>query len=62
MMTLLSEEIWVYVLLRNLDGTIYFRDWSYEKIEDLYIGETASFDILLLSYEEGQTVEIWLVY
>jgi len=56
------DEVYVYALLRKPDETIYFRDWSYEKIEDLYIGETASFEIGLSSYEEGQTVEIWLVF
>lgn len=56
------DEVYVYALLRNPDGIMYFDYWKYEKIVDLYIGETASFDILFCSYVEGQTVEIWLVY
>ena len=56
------EEVWVYVILRNPDGTMYFDSWKYEIIADLYIGETASFDITCYSYVEGQNVEIWLVF
>ena len=56
------NEVYVYALLRNPDGTMYFDYWKYEKIENLYIGETASFEIWFYSYVEGQTVEIWLVY
>ncbi len=40
------DEVWVYVILRNPDGTIYFDSWKYEIITDLYIGETTNFDII----------------
>lgn len=56
------EEAYVYVILRNPDGTMRFDSYLYEKIEDLYIGETAYFDMTVYSYQEGQTAEIWLVF
>lgn len=56
------EEAYVYVILRNPDGTMYFTTYNYEEIENLYVGETAHFKITVYSCEEGQTVEIWLVY
>lgn len=57
------EEVYVYALLRNPDGTMFFSYYdSYDRIVDLYIGETASFEIGLSSYVEGQKVEIWLVF
>jgi hypothetical protein len=56
------KVVYVYALLRRPDGTIYFSPSSYEKIENLYMGETASFEIWLWSYTENQTVEILLIY
>jgi uncharacterized protein YoxC len=53
---------YVYAFLRNPDGTIHFSPDDYEEIKDLYIGETASFEIWIYSYTAGQAVEIWLVY
>jgi type II secretory pathway pseudopilin PulG len=56
------KVVYVYAFLRNPDETIYFSPDDYEEIKDLYIGETASFEIWIYSYTAGQTVEIWLVY
>ena len=56
------KEVYVYVILRNQDGTMYFGTSDYEEIKDLYIGETANFEIWVYSYTEGQTVEFWLLY
>ena len=56
------DEVYVYALLRKPDGTIFFSSYRYDRIVDLYIGETASFEISFYDYVEGQTVEIWLVY
>ena len=56
------KVVYVYAFLRNPDETIYFSPDDYEEIKDLYMGETASFEIWIYSYTAGQTVEIWLVY
>jgi hypothetical protein len=56
------KVVYVYAFLRNPDETIYFSPDDYEEIKDLYIGETANFEIWIYSYTASQTVEIWLVY
>lgn len=56
------EAVYVYVIFVNPDGTKDFSPYRYEKIEDLYMGETAAFEISLESYNEGQTAELFLVY
>jgi len=57
------ETIYVYLILRNPDSTADFEDYRYEKIENLYIGETEPFEFQLI-YEptESQTIELFLVY
>ena len=55
------ENVCVYLILRNPDGTTDFSPYRYERIENLYIGESASFEIYA-EYDEGQTVELFLVY
>ena len=56
------ESVYVYLILRNPDGIADFSTYRYEEIESLYIGETASFEFFGITYDEGQTVEIFLVY
>lgn len=56
------EIVYVYLILKNPDGTCEFETYRYEKIENLYTGETASFEFSGIDYEEEQTVEIWLIY
>jgi len=56
------KVVYVYAFLRNPDGTIYFSPDDYDEIKDLYMGETASFEIWINSYTADQAVEIWLVY
>ena len=56
------KTVYVYLILRNPDGTADFDPWCYEKIENLYIGETATFKFSLITYKEDQTVEILLIY
>ena len=56
------ETVYVYLVLRNPDGTIDFSTSGYDKIENLYIGETATFEFSYIDYDESQTVEIFLVY
>jgi predicted PurR-regulated permease PerM len=56
------ETVYVYLILRNPDGTSVFDTWDYEKIENLYIGETATFEFAYITYNENQSVEILLIY
>lgn len=56
------ETVYVYLILRNPDGTADFSTSNYDKIENLYIGETAPFEFSYIDYDESQTVEIFLVY
>jgi predicted PurR-regulated permease PerM len=56
------ETVCVYLILRNPDGTAIFNTWDYEKIENLYIGETAAFEFYGITYNENQAVEILLIY
>jgi len=56
------ETVYVYLILRNPDGTAEFESYNYVKIEDLYIGETAVFEFSYIVYDESQTVEIFLIY
>lgn len=56
------EVVYVYAILVNPDGTKNFSPYRYEKIEHLYIGETATFEIEITEYDESQTVELFLVY
>lgn len=52
---------YVYVILRNSDGTLDFSPYDYEKLTSIYMGETVPFEIMAFP-EEGQTVEILLIY
>lgn len=56
------KTVYVYLILRNPDGTVVFEPWDYEKIENLYIDETAAFEFSGITYNEGQTIELFLVY
>lgn len=56
------ERVYLYLILRNPDGTADFTPYDYEEIGNLYIGETAPFEFTLYDYNESQTVEIFLVY
>ena len=56
------ETVYVYLILRNPDGTTDFDTWDYVEIGNLYIDETAPFEFPYSSYDESQTVEIFLVY
>lgn len=56
------ETVYVYLILRNPDGTADFDTWDYEEIGNLYIGETSPFEFPYSSYDGSQTVEIFLVY
>jgi len=56
------ETVYVYLILRNPDGTAVFNTWDYEEIKNLYIGETEPFEFSVYEYDESQTVEIFLVY
>ena len=56
------ETVYVYVILRNPDGTTNFSTYNYEEIKNLYVGETAPFSVTIWDYDESQTVEIFLVY
>jgi len=56
------ETVYVYLILRNPDGTADFETYRYEKIENLYIGETEPFEFSYINYNESQTVELFLVY
>ena len=56
------QTLYVYLILRNPDGTADFDPYEYERIDDLYIGETATFEFSIYDYDETQTVEILLVY
>ena len=56
------QTLYVYSILRNPDGTADFYPSEYEEIENLYIGETATFELSIYDYDESQTVEILLIY
>ncbi|MBA7468576.1 hypothetical protein ES707_03827 [subsurface metagenome] len=57
------ETVYVYLILRNPDGTAVFDTWDYDIIENLYIDETSPFEFSTVwDYDESQTVEIFLVY
>ncbi|MEM3761003.1 MAG: hypothetical protein QXZ02_07860 [Candidatus Bathyarchaeia archaeon] len=56
------ETVYVYLILRNPDGTAEFSTSNYDRIENIYVGETATFEFSYIYYNEGQTVEIFLVY
>jgi len=56
------EVVYIYLILVNPDGTRDFNPYRYDTIENLYIGEVATFSIDTELYHEGQTVEIFLVY
>jgi len=56
------KEVYVFLILRNPDGTIDFSPSYYDKIENLYMGESDTFEFALVTIEEGQTVELFLVY
>jgi len=56
------QTLYVYLILRNPDGTAVFDPYEYEKIENLYIGETATFEFSIWDYDESQTVEFLLIY
>jgi hypothetical protein len=49
------EIVYVYLILRNPDGTIDFSTSKYDKIENLYVGETQSFEFSYIYYNESQT-------
>jgi len=54
--------VYVYLILRNPDGSADFRTYDYDLIENLYMGESETFEFTWITIEEGQTVEIFLVY
>ena len=56
------ETVYVYLILRNPDGTAEFESYNYDMIENLYIGETEPFEFSYIYYDESQTVEIFLIY
>jgi hypothetical protein len=56
------KTIYVYAIFVNPDGTREFSPYRYAIINDLYMGETATFSINTEVYKESQTVEIFLVY
>jgi hypothetical protein len=56
------ETVYVYLILRNPDGTADFSTSNYDEIENLYIGETATFEFSYVYYNESQTIEIFLIY
>lgn len=56
------EKVYVYLILRNPDGSADFRTYDYDLIENLYMGESETFEFTWITIEEGQTVEIFLVY
>ena len=56
------QTLYVYLIPRNPDGTADFDPFEYEEIENLYIGETATFEFSIYDYDESQTVEILLIY
>lgn len=56
------KEVYVYAILVNPDGTKDFSPYRYDVINDLYMGETATFRITVWKYDESQKVELFLVY
>lgn len=56
------KTIYIYVIFVNPDGSKDFSPYRYAVINDLYMGETATFSINSEVYQENQTVEIFLVY
>ncbi|MBS7637180.1 hypothetical protein KEJ37_07650 [Candidatus Bathyarchaeota archaeon] len=52
-------KIYIYVIFVNPDGSKDFSPYRYNVIEDLYMGETATFSI---NSEVYQTIQIFLAY
>lgn len=56
------EIVYIYLILRNPDGTAYFNPNKYDRIESLYIDESATFEFQTVYLEKTQTVEFLLMY
>jgi chaperonin cofactor prefoldin len=60
------ETVYVYLIIRNPDDTADFRLYWRDEIENLYIGESATFEFTYISYDESwgitPIVEIFVIY
>jgi len=55
------KELYIYAILVDPDGTRHFSPYDYDKVTDLYMGETATFAIDV-AVEENQTVTLFVIY
>ena len=56
------ETVYIYLILRNPDGTADFDPYKFDTIESLYIDESATFEFYSVFIDETQTVEFLLIY
>lgn len=56
------KDLYVFVILRNPDGTSDFDPSDYDHLENIYPGETNEFEISLWEIKEDQKVELLLIY
>lgn len=56
------ETVYIYLILRNPDGTADFDPYEFDTIESLYIDESTTFEFEWISIDETQTIEFLLIY
>jgi len=58
----LIDTVYVYIILRNPDGTSDFDPEMYDELENLSPGETVEFEVLHFGFYKEQPFEVLLIY